>query len=220
MRDNTRKPNFKKSNQQFNKPQQKTFNKFNKDNKKDKPVAKSTVVKKLALKHTDATKLPKKRMYRLNILIGSSVVCDTFVVDVDIMNSMVAFRDKLSKAYDDLLKLLNPLVANGMLPKPFKGELPISDDDIMSMPRKDIIHNLVSDMYQPDEKSSGLNLPSIVRYKIKPGAKVKDVSKRIIIGLNFVPEANFTPKKAESKSKQPAKASMAKAPAKRVSKKK
>lgn len=172
------------------------------DNKKPQVSKKSSIKKRTGLKYIDMGKLPDKRMYRISIIFGSTTIADTFIVDKPYVTSMVAFRDKLLASYQDLLKLVNKDVIEGMILKPYTKELPTSDVDIINDVNKDVVHRITQVLYTASDKSNSLEFPTIVNVSVRPGNVVKGVTKRIVIRLNYVHNPNFSPKKSVSENKK------------------
>ena len=181
------KPNFNKANGQNNtkpKPKQK--------------VKVGSINKQFSLEN-----IPDRRMYRISIIFGSSVVCDTFVVDGPFLTSVVEFRNKLSTSYQDLCRILNNLVVADMLPRLWLKELEHTHEGILNGKNTDIVHRITKDMYTPKDDGNNLVFPSVISYGIIPGTPVRNVSKRVIIRFNYVYNPNFEPKKKKEKSVKP-----------------
>lgn len=191
------------------KPQQKTG--FKKQQPQQQKPKNSVIKKKAGLKPMPIQNYKDKRMYRLSIIFGSTVVADTFIIDVPFATSMVKFRDKLLASYQDLLKLLDKQVGSSMLPRPYTKILETTDKGIVEGANKDIIHKITTELYTPTTNPQDLCFNSIVSCTIAPGYAIKGVTKRIIVRVNHVNNPNFSPKKTTKKSdkaenkKQPAK---------------
>ena len=182
------KPSFQKGKQLGGKP------KVNK-------VPASTIKKKKSLKYISISDFPDKRMYRLSIIFGSTVLCDTFIVDEPFNTSVVETRDKIGLSYNDLLKLLDKSIVGGMLPRPFTKIWDSTHTGILEGENNDIVHNLTRDVFTPGPNSKDVEFPSIVSYNINPGAPVKNVTKRVVVRLNYVANPNFELKKKEKETK-------------------
>lgn len=178
---------------------------FNKNQGKKQPPKKiipSKVKKQHCLKHMSVDQYPDKRMYRLSIIFGSSVLCDTFVVDGPFVASVVTFRDKLLNSYKDLTNILNQTIAGGMIPRAFTKILDTTHEGVLKGENNDVIHMLTRCVYTPLKDVEGLEFPSIVSFPIQPGSPVKGVTKRITIRINYVKNPNFSLKK-KVKEKEP-----------------
>lgn len=187
------KPNNNNGKKPFNKNQGKNFK------QQPKKVMASKVKKQHCLKNISVENYPDKRMYRLSIIFGSSVVCDTFVVEGPFVASVVAFRDKLLNSYKDLTNILNSFVTSGMIPRPYTKVLENTHEGVLKGENNDIIHMLTRCIYTPAQNTEGLEFPSIVSFPIKPGSPVKGVTKRITVRINYVKNPNFSLKKKEKK---------------------
>lgn len=185
------KPNNNNGKKPFNKNQNKNF--------QPKKVVASKIKKQHCLKNMSVENYPDKRMYRLSIIFGSSVICDTFVIDGPFVTSVVAFRDKLLSSYKDLTNLLNQTVASGMLPRPYTKILENTHEGVLKGENNDIIHMLTRRAYTPVENVEGLEFPSIISFPIQPGSPVKGVTKRITVRINYVKNPNFSLKKKAKK---------------------
>lgn len=164
--------------------------------KDQKPKPKpSTIKKKKSLKYISIGELPTKRMYRLSIILGSTILCDTFTVDEPFATSVVSTRDKINESYRDLTKLLDKNISGGMLPRIFDKIWDTTHKGIMEGENNDIIHNIVRDLFTPGPNTKDVEFPSIISYSITPGKPSKDVTKRVVIRLNYVTNPNFEPKK-------------------------
>lgn len=185
------------------KPQQQKPNLKKQQPQQQKPKN-SIIKKKTGLKPVPIQNYKDKRMYRLSIIFGSTVVADTFIIDVPFATSMVTFRDKLLASYQDLLKLLDKQVGSSMLPKPYTKILETTDKGIVEGDNKDIIHKITTELYTPTANPQELCFNSVVSCTIAPGSVIKGVTKRIIIRVNHVNNPNFSPKKAKkTETKQP-----------------
>lgn len=173
------KPNFKKQQPQQQKPKN------------------SVIKKRTGLKPKPIQEYKDKRMYRLSIIFGSTVVADTFIIDVPFATSMVTFRDKLLASYQDLLKLLDKQVRSSMLPKPYTKILETTDKGIVEGANKDIVHKITTELYTPTTNPQDLCFNSVVSCTIVPGHAIKGITKRIIVRVNHVNNPNFSPKKAK-----------------------
>lgn len=186
----------------YKKPYDKNQNRkpYNKNNTKQPVKKKAAFIKKQAsLKHIPMSELPEKRMYRLSIIFGSSVVCDTFVVEEQISTAVVKTRDKILNSYQDLLKLLGNDIVSGMLPRPYTKEMENSHKGILEGNNMDIIHKMVRALFTPGENDKDVEFPTVVSFTIQPGMPVKGVTKRISVRLNYIKNPNFSPKKAAKK---------------------
>lgn len=173
-----------------------------------------TIKKKLKLKPTLLKDIPDRRIYRLAFIFGSTQLIDIFTIEEPFLQSMVPFRDKLLKSYQDLLKLISADVVSGMLPRPNAKNLPVTDADILSMDKKDIIHSLTVDICDPVVDGMDVKFCSVASYRIQPGMVVNGVTKRVAVRVNLIRNPNFElkqPAKVANKQKQPKKAYKAKA---------
>lgn len=170
-------------------------------NKSEKPKA-STIKKKKSLKYMSISDFPDKRMYRLSIIFGSTVLCDTFIVNEPFATSVVQMRDGIALSYNDLTKLLDKSISGGMIPRPFTKIWEGTHKGIMEGENNDIIHTLTRDVFTPGPNTKDIEFPTVVSYNINPGTPSKKVTKRIVVRLNYVTNPNFEPKKKEVKEEK------------------
>lgn len=199
---NTFKP---KGNKPFN-PKQGNKNpnfKPNNNNGNQKPVF-STIKKKLGLQPVglETIMTSERRMYRVSIIFGSTVVADTFTVEGRFTNAMIPFRDKLLRSLTSLFKLLNKDVVRDMIPRINYKNMPVAEADIISMERKDLLHSLTYDVHDIHQVNGKSLVNTVISYRINPGSIVNGVTKRVVIRVKQVKDPNFNPKKKEPKSKK------------------
>lgn len=204
---NGKKP-FKPNNNKNGKPP------FKPDNVKRKPAGNTypTIKKKLKLKPTLLKDIPDRRLYRLAFVFGSTQLIDIFTVEEPFLQSMVSFRDKLLKSYQDLLKLISADVISGMIPRPNTKNVPMTDADILSMEKKDIIHNLTVDICDPVVDGMDVKFCSVASYRIQPGTVVNGVTKRVAVRVNLIRNPNFEMKQPAKVANKPNKQQQAKKP--------
>lgn len=164
-------------------------------NKKSASYAK--IKKVTGLKKTKVTSISKRRMYRLSVIFGSTVLADTFTLDKPFGESVMDLRDKVLRSYSDLTTLISSDVKASLLPKVvFDIKKRVNNtDDLFKVKYKDPVDAIVNEAYKHEVINNVLSFPTIVNIKIKPGKKVKGVSSRVVVRLNLVTEPNFAPKK-------------------------
>lgn len=169
--------------------QQGTFNK--------KPAAYAKIKKVTGLKKTKITSISKRRMYRLSVIFGSTVLADTFTLDKPFGESVMDLRDKILRSYSDIITLISSDVKASLLPKVVFDikKRANNSDDLFNVKYKDLVDALVNEAYRHEVINDILMFPTIVNIKIQPGKKVKGVSSRVVARLNLVEQPNFAPKK-------------------------
>lgn len=155
-------------------------------------------IKKVAgLKLVNVTSISKRRMYRLSVIFGSTVLSSTFNINKVFGESVMDLRDKVLKSYNNLVALVGNDVKSTLLPRvvfDIKKRVDNSED-LFAAENKDVVDSIVNTAYSHEVKNNVLMFPSIVNVKIHPGKKITNVSSRVVIRLNLIAEPNFTPKK-------------------------
>lgn len=161
------------------------------------PAAHTKIKKISGLNLVKVTTISKRRMYRLSVIFGSTVLSTTFTIDKVFGESVMDLRDKVLKSYSNLITLVSNDVKSSLLPRVvFDTKKRVDNsEDLFAIENKDVVDSIVNAAYSHEVKDNVLMFPSIVNAKIHPGKKVNNVSSRVVVRLNLIAEPNFTPKK-------------------------